>query len=633
VASPALELKVDEILPGTKYRIVKSVGAGGMGIVYQVVKPPNIQGVLKLMSSDLTKHEEHRMRFFDEVRILAQLEHPNIVRVFDYDALSDGTPYYVMELLTGRTVRDVLQTVGRVPPRVAYEITRQLLEALQAAHTHEVPVIHRDVKPENIFLHAPKHGEPVVKLIDFGVSAVADRTHDGAFVGTWSYAAPEQIRGERPTPATDLYAAALVLYEMLVGFGPFDHYQEWTEVSEAQLNEVPPPVSKHAPWVPASIVSLIQSALAKDPRSRPRDAYAFAERLFELEWASDGKDPHDATVAGPGSGAMKQARAIAEEKPTRDVDAPPGPLSKILSSVTNARASSKNMAAASPAPDRLGDVPLIGVPPEAVKLGSTWQGVGGKEFTSPDAESLLAGLDLPSGGKPASKKERESNPELPTPFAPDVQTPRRVRPESPRTPRVIVRDSDSVIGDATTMEAGEMSSARELRGAREAESGRELPATRDTFSSQNSDPGLPPARGWTGPLLLAAAVIAAGLAIASIIVAKSDPKRSAVTATQAPTATAVTAPAASEAVAPAVAATDTAPAAAPTAAAAAPTAPAPAPTAAGSANVAPKAAPGKVKGGGKKTAAPEGSTPGSASPRAPAPAQTTTGSGDFIRGL
>ena len=303
------ELEVGATIPGTKYQVVKSLGAGGMGVVYQVVKPPNIQGVLKLMSTELTRHEEHRMRFFDEVRILAQLDHPNIVKVFDYDALPDGTPFYVMELLSGRTVRDVIYTMGRVPPRVAYEITRQLLEALQAAHTHEVPVIHRDIKPENIFLHAPRHGEPVVKLIDFGVSSVADRKHDGAFVGTWSYAAPEQIRGEKPTPATDLYAAGLVLYEMLAGVGPFDHYDDWTRVSKAQLEELPAPVSKFAPWVPASIVTLIQSALAKDPRVRPRDAYAFAERLFELEWASDGKDPHDMTAEGPVARGAAAARA------------------------------------------------------------------------------------------------------------------------------------------------------------------------------------------------------------------------------------------------------------------------------------------------------------------------------------
>lgn len=294
-----------EDLAGTKYKIVRELGAGGMGVVYQVVKPPNIQGVLKLMSSELIKHDDLLVRFFDEVRILAQLDHPNIVRVFDYDKLPNGTPYYVMELLNGRTVRDVLSTVGRVTPRVAFEITRQLLEALQAAHTNDVPVIHRDIKPENIFLHAPRHGDPVVKLIDFGVSSLGDRKHDDSFVGTWAYAAPEQIRGERPTPATDLYAVGLVLYEMLAGRGPFDHHRDWKMLSIAQIEETPAPVSKFAPWVPESIVQLIAQVLAKDPRHRPRDAHAFAERLYELQWAQ-GEPGKPSIPTQPGHGALNQ---------------------------------------------------------------------------------------------------------------------------------------------------------------------------------------------------------------------------------------------------------------------------------------------------------------------------------------
>ncbi len=392
------DFKPGEPLPGTKYRVVKQLGAGGMGVVYQVVKPPQIQGVMKLMSTDLTAHEEFRTRFLDEVRILAQIDHPNIVRVFDYDTLSDGTPYYVMEVLHGRTVRDVLATMGKVPPRVAYEITRQLLEALHCAHTHDVPVVHRDIKPENIFLHAPRHGEPVVKLIDFGVIAVADRKHDGSFVGTWKYAAPEQIRGEVATPATDLYAVGLVLYEMLSGVGPFDHVDSGELVSQAHLHEVPAPVSTFAPWVPASIVTLIQSALAKDPRVRPRDAYAFAERLFELEWATDGKDPHDLTAEGPA------AVAVAAQK-KREANGEVGPLSKVLSTVG---------AAGKPSSEKI-KVGVLAVPAEGVHAGPTLRGVGNgprHEPTSPDEDALLEGLGARGDAKPMPRKARESGRDL-----------------------------------------------------------------------------------------------------------------------------------------------------------------------------------------------------------------------------
>ena len=519
------ELEVGATIPGTKYQVVKPLGAGGMGVVYQVVKPPNIQGVLKLMSTELTQHEEHRMRFLDEVRILAQLDHPNIVKVFDYDSLPDGSPFYVMELLTGRTVRDVIYTMGRVPPRVAYEITRQLLEALQAAHTNEVPVIHRDIKPENIFLHAPRHGEPVVKLIDFGVSAVADRKHDGAFVGTWSYASPEQIRGAKPTPASDLYAVGLVLYEMLAGVGPFDHYDDWTRVSKAQLEEIPAPVSKFAPWVPASIVTLIQSALAKDPRVRPHDAYAFAERLFELEWASDGKDPHDLTAEWPsldappqrGVGAAAAAgAAIAGAAAAARAGLGPievggnGPLSKVLSTITStSRAPSKNMAAASPATDRLGDVPLIGVPPESVRSGPTWRGVGGREHTSPDADALLAGLGV-VGGKPPSKRERESNPDAemsPRPGQVVIKAGRHAsspQDEDARTaPRVLPR-AQAHAGTAVTLDEVP------------------APAARDTFSSQSSDARRALPRSRTGLFVLAGALVLIGLVTATVVVVRGS---------------------------------------------------------------------------------------------------------------
>lgn len=422
--------KPGESVPGTKYRVVRQLGAGGMGVVYQVTKPPQIGGVLKLMAADLAIHEEFRTRFFDEVRVLAQLDHPNIVRVFDYDAIADGTPYYVMEMLHGSTVRDVLGKVGRLPARVAFEVTRQLLEALHCAHTNVIPVVHRDIKPENIFLHAPRHGEPVVKLIDFGVVAIADRDHDGTFVGTWKYAAPEQIRGEQATPATDLYAVGLVLYEMLAGAGPFDHYETGPAVATAHVRETPAPVSRLAPWVPSSIVALIASALAKDPKQRPKDAYAFAEKLYELEWASDGQGPHDATKEGP-----------------------VGPLQRVLTDVGGLEVSGERASG--------GKIAAAAVPESAKHKGATIVGVGDgsrHEPTSPDDDALLAGLLAreqvgAAGGGGISRKARESDPHGvgdPAPTPPSGQV--VIRP-SPSAPEVVVEKARPSAHDAVTMEA------------------------------------------------------------------------------------------------------------------------------------------------------------------------------------
>ena len=253
-----------------------------MGIVYHVVKPPRIQGVMKRMNPELAKEGEFVKMFLDEVSVLAQLDHPNIVRVYDFDRCDDGVPFYVMELLVGQNLRDVMDAKGVLPPHVAYEIARQLLMALHCAHTHEVAVVHRDVKPENIFLHTPKHGPPVVKLIDFGVVAFLDDHGSGHFSGTIRYAAPEQLEAKRATSKSDIYAAALVLYEMLAGDSPFEHRAHSDKgMVAAHLNEAPPHLADLAPWVPRPVCDLVMSALAKSPNDRP-DATRFCERLAEL---------------------------------------------------------------------------------------------------------------------------------------------------------------------------------------------------------------------------------------------------------------------------------------------------------------------------------------------------------------
>ncbi|MBK6464038.1 MAG: serine/threonine protein kinase [Myxococcales bacterium] len=268
---------------GSKYKLVRKLGEGGMGVVYQVVKPPHIQGVLKRMNPDLARHEAFVKMFLDEVSILAQLEHPNIVRVYDFDRGDDGVPFYVMELLVGQNLRDVLDAKGVLPPHVAFEIARQLLSALHCAHTHDTPVVHRDVKPENIFLHTPRHGPPVVKLIDFGVIAFADGRSEGTFSGTVRYAAPEQLRAQAAAPKSDLYAAGLVLYEMLAGASPFEHHaHDDQRLADAQLSEEPAPLGEVAPWIPAPVAALVMRAIHKDPAARPPDAKAFCDELVAL---------------------------------------------------------------------------------------------------------------------------------------------------------------------------------------------------------------------------------------------------------------------------------------------------------------------------------------------------------------
>jgi serine/threonine protein kinase len=283
-----------DLLPGTKYVVVKKLGQGGMGVVYEVVKEPKIRGVAKIIHPWLAADPEFRRRFFEEVRILAELDHPNIVRVMDYDQLADRTPFFVMELLHGSNVRSLLRRTKTIDPINLYRIMHGLLEGLAFAHSHEPMIVHRDVKSENVFIHIPAFGEPCIKLIDFGLAARSAEP-EGHFSGTVRYASPEQLRGEAVTPRADLYSAGLILYEGLAGVGPFDAVEMVREdrgerrrlMARAHARIPAPRIRTIAPWVPSSLEDLLEAALAKDPRDRPESAYAFATKLLPLQFMSD----------------------------------------------------------------------------------------------------------------------------------------------------------------------------------------------------------------------------------------------------------------------------------------------------------------------------------------------------------
>jgi hypothetical protein len=173
----------------------------------------------------------------------------------------------------------VLIKKGRLELPHAHLIAIELLDALE--HAHSRGVIHRDVKPDNLFLHRGPSGVTTTKLLDFGIVSLLDvvsRETQGRFLGTLRYAAPEQLRGERPTPRVDIYAAGLVLFEMIAGRGPFDDEGESRNVAAAHLNKLAPPISRFVP-VPRELEALVASALAKSPADRPRDAQSFGAAL------------------------------------------------------------------------------------------------------------------------------------------------------------------------------------------------------------------------------------------------------------------------------------------------------------------------------------------------------------------
>jgi len=294
----ARDYQPGEQVPGTVYKILRLIGAGGMGTVYDVEDTTiGKRYVLKTLHPKLGAREDLARRIQNEARTLARLHHPNIVEVITAGVTADALklPYYLMERLSGQSLRVVLEKKGRLDLPHAYHIGIDLLDALD--HAHDKGVIHRDVKPDNIFLHRTMSGVTITKLLDFGIVSMLDTSSGetaGRFLGTLRYAAPEQLRGEKPTAKTDVYSAGLVLYEIVAGRGPFDDEGDAHRVAAAHMNKFPMPVSQFVP-VPREFDVLLMAALAKNPDARPRDAFSFAASLRNLKRLVEGVQLREST--------------------------------------------------------------------------------------------------------------------------------------------------------------------------------------------------------------------------------------------------------------------------------------------------------------------------------------------------
>jgi serine/threonine-protein kinase len=335
MADRARDYQPGERVPGTVYQVVRLIGAGGMGTVYDVEDTTiSKRYVLKTLHPQLGAREDLARRMQNEARTLARLHHPNIVDVFTAGVTQDDLklPYYVMERLDGKSLRYVLDKQGQLELPHAYNIAIDLLDALD--HAHDKGVIHRDVKPDNIFLHRTSAGVTVTKLLDFGIMSLLDATARetaGRFLGTLRYAAPEQLRGDKPTPKVDVYAAALVLFEMVAGRGPFDDAGQPHRVAASHLH-TPAPLLSHFVVVPPELDSLVNAALQKLPEHRPRDAFSFAASLRNLKRSLAGargqesteNRPTDAAVVGPGSRAAPYVH-VRQPSPEGPYVIQPGP--------------------------------------------------------------------------------------------------------------------------------------------------------------------------------------------------------------------------------------------------------------------------------------------------------------------
>jgi len=313
------EFKAGELIAGTRYRVLGLLGAGGMGTVYEVEHTElGKRFVLKALLSDLSRREDLVARLRNEQRALGRLEHPSIVNVTDAGVTTTNVPYFVMERLDGETLGARIKRTGYLPIGEALEIAAAVLDGLAAAH--EIGVVHRDVKPQNIFL---AHGK-YPKILDFGVAKVADTggiTARGVAVGTPRYMSPEQASGEKLDGRSDLYAVGLVLYEMMVGRGPFDDARDANEMLLAHLSHPPPRLSTRVGSVTRDLEEFLGTLLAKNPGARPptaRDAAA-ALRTLAAPYRRGTREAggHAQTVrlgAGPEAPVTTHADGVAARK-------------------------------------------------------------------------------------------------------------------------------------------------------------------------------------------------------------------------------------------------------------------------------------------------------------------------------
>lgn len=279
---------IPSMLPATigPYRIVRQLGEGGMGVVYEGINDAIERRVaIKVLRPDYAKNKDVTARFVNEARAVNRIEHPSLVQVSDYAELPDGSAYIVMEYLRGESLAARIERLGgRLPVGNALQITWQIADALVAAH--DKSIVHRDLKPENVMLVADKvaPGGERAKLLDFGIAKLAEaaqggnvRTSTNMMMGTPRYMAPEQCRGASEVDhKADVYALGVMLYRMLSGQYPFDG-AGIGEIIAKQIYEPPPPLRDIAPELPEDLVALVHSLLAKEREQRLAMADVFAQ--------------------------------------------------------------------------------------------------------------------------------------------------------------------------------------------------------------------------------------------------------------------------------------------------------------------------------------------------------------------
>jgi eukaryotic-like serine/threonine-protein kinase len=362
-----------------RYKITRSLNAGGMGHVYVAIdtKLNNQQVAIKVLRDSLAGVGEMHERFKREVDLCAALSSPNVVRINDRGTTSEGFPFYVMEFLQGQSLGQLLHERKQLPVAEALEIILQICEGLQIAHAgvmvdgEHCQVVHRDLKPDNIFLQSIGR-RWLVKILDFGIAKkVRDKTSEQAsnatnfFLGTWRYSAPEQIEVHPAVDQrADIYSLGMIMYQMLSGRDPFGFWQQesngtlttWWRAHTAQ----PPEPLRQQPGcaeVPQAFEDIILKCLEKLPDDRFASVADLKQALEPILFYSNSRTRGDATAAMP---------EPAEEEPSEPSTKLKGKESNSVSATGSQPTSAAFSAKPEPRPPKTNTVFAAGNTPSAI---------------------------------------------------------------------------------------------------------------------------------------------------------------------------------------------------------------------------------------------------------------------------